>query len=58
MEDIKTEKFWQDSNSFCHLKNFNMQTMLIQTQKNYLRIVGNCKSMILLKKQKLKSAII
>jgi hypothetical protein len=28
MEDIKTEKFWQDLNSFCDLKNFNIQTML------------------------------
>jgi len=28
MEDIKTEKFWQDLNSFCNLKNFNIQTML------------------------------
>ena len=28
MEDIKTEKFWQDLNSFSDLKNFNIQTML------------------------------
>jgi hypothetical protein len=27
MEDIATEKFWQDLNSFCDLKNFNIQTM-------------------------------
>ena len=51
MENIATEKFWKDLNTFCNLENFNIQTMLFQTQKSYLRIVGNCRSMIFLKKQ-------